>query len=147
MLELMPWRPLREVGVLRRDMEDMMKRFFSEPFSPFVRTEEWLPSVDIMETDGQITVKAELPGLEVKDIDLTVSGDLLTIKGEKRGKEETKEKDYYCREIYCGSFQRSFRLPAEVDSQKVDATFKDGVLTVTMPKAESASKKKIEIKA
>jgi HSP20 family protein len=127
-------------------MEEMMRRFFSEPMLPMAEAEEWMPSVDISETDGQITVKAELPGLEAKDIDLAVTGDVLTLKGEKKKEEETKEQDYYCREIFSGSFHRSFRLPSEVDSEKVDASFKNGVLTINMPKAESGSKKKIEIK-
>jgi HSP20 family protein len=145
-LELKPWRPFRELASFRGDMEEMMRRFFSEPFGPLSRAEEWQPSVDIAEKDGNIVVKAELPGLEVKDIDLKVSGDLLTLKGEKKKEEETKEQDYYRREIYSGSFQRTFRLPSEVDNEKVDASFKNGILTITMPKAENASQKKIEIK-
>jgi HSP20 family protein len=144
--ELSPRRPFnRELAGFRGDMEEMMRRFFSEPL-PLSRAEEWQPSVDIAEKDGNIVVKAELPGLEAKDIDLTVSGDLLTLKGEKKKEEETREQDYYRREIYAGSFQRIFRLPSEVDDEKVDASFKNGILTITMPKAESVSQKKIEIK-
>lgn len=144
--EIAPWRPFRELAGFRGDMEEMMRRFLSEPFWPTSRVEEWLPSVDIAEKDGNIVVKAELPGLEAKDIELSVSGDLLTLKGEKKREEETKEQDYYRREIYSGSFQRTFRLPDEVDSDKVDASFKNGILTITMPKTEGTKQKKIEIK-
>jgi len=128
-------------------MEQMMRRFFSEPFWSMNRSREWQPSVDIAEADGKITVKAELPGLEAKDIDLTISGDILTLKGEKKREEETGEQDYYRKEIYSGSFQRTFRLPGEVDHEKVEALFKDGVLTVTMPKTENGSVKRIAIKS
>jgi HSP20 family protein len=127
-------------------MEEMMRRFFSEAFWPFARSEEWQPSVDIAETDSQVTVKAELPGLEAKDIDVSVSGDLLTLKGEKKEEKEAKEQNYYRREICSGSFQRTFRLPSEVNHEKVDASFKNGILTITMPKTEASSKKRIEIK-
>jgi HSP20 family protein len=106
-----------------------------------------MPSVDVAESDGDITVRAELPGLEAKDIDLNISGDLLSIRGEKKSKEEVKEDDYFSRESYYGSFQRSIRLPAEVQSDKVDASFKNGVLDIKLPKSETTQSKKIEIKA
>jgi HSP20 family protein len=99
-----------------------------------------------METDGEITVRAELPGLEAKDIDLNVSGDILSIRGEKKEKAEEKQKNYYSRESYYGAFQRSIRLPAEVQSDKVGASFKNGVLDIRLPKSEKAQSKKIDIK-
>jgi HSP20 family protein len=127
-------------------MATFWDRFFGDlPFGVFER--EWLPSVDVAESEGEITVRAELPGLEAKDIDLNISGDILSIRGEKKGKEEIKEDDYYSRESYYGSFQRSIRLPAEVQSDKVDARFKNGVLDIKLPKSETIRSKKIEIKS
>ena len=152
MMQLTPWTwrgssGRRDITRYNREMENFWNRFFGE-FHPLAGIEgEWLPSMDVSESDGEISVRAELPGLEAKDIDLDIAGDILSIKGEKRGKEETKKEDYYTRESYYGSFQRSIRLPAEVQSDKVDATFKNGVLNIKLPKSENTSSKKIEIKS
>jgi HSP20 family protein len=148
MMQLTPWRRphRRDITRFNREMDTFWDRFFGDaPLAGFER--EWLPSVDVAESDGDITVRAELPGLEAKDIDLNISGDVLSIRGEKKGKEEIKEDDYYSRESYYGSFQRSIRLPAEVQSDKVDASFKNGVLDIKLPKSETTQSKKIEIKA
>lgn len=145
-MEITPWRPFRELSAFRKEMDDLWNRFFGE--TPFRQafSHEWAPSVDISETKDNVLVKAELPGLEAKDIDVSMSGDVLNIKGEKKKEAEKKDEHYHCCERYTGSFQRSFRLPVGVQSDKVKATFKDGVLTVTLPKAEKAKKKQIEIK-
>jgi HSP20 family protein len=92
-------------------------------------------------------VRAELPGVEAKDIDLNLSGDILTVRGEKKEESEKKEKKYFSRESYYGAFERSIRLPAEAQLDNVEAKFKDGVLNVTLPKSENSRSKKIEIKA
>ncbi len=147
MMQLTPWtwRPSRlDVTRFNRDIDSLWDRFGRD--LPFVGSErEWLPSIDVAETDGSITVRAELPGLEAKDIDLDISGDILSIRGEKKGKGEIKEENYYTRESYYGSFQRSIRLPAEVQSDKVEASFKDGVLDIKLPKSETPKSKKIKI--
>ena len=91
--------------------------------------------MDISETKGHVVVKAELPGLEAKDINVSISGDILTIKGEKEKEEEEKDEHYHYCERYCGLFHRSFRLPVAVQSDKVEETFKNGVLKITLPKA------------
>ena len=145
-MELVPWRPFGEVGSLRREMDRLWDRFVGE--TPFARafTEEWLPSVDVSETKDKVLIKAELPGLEAKDVNVSVSGDILIIKGEKEKEEEEKDEHYYCCERYCGSFQRSFRLPVNVQADKVEAIFDKGVLKVTLPKTEEAKKKEIEVK-
>ena len=109
-------------------------------------TEEWLPSVDILETKKNFIVKAELPGLDAKDVSVNLSGDLLTIKGEKKKEEEEKDEHHHFIERYSGSFQRSFQLPTAVKGDKVEAAFDKGILKVTVPKAEEAEKKEIEIK-
>ena len=145
-MELVPWRPSGELSSVRREMDRLWNQFLGE--TPFARTftEEWLPSVDISETKKNFVVKAELPGLDAKDVNVSLSGDLITIKGEKKKEEEEKDEHHYCAERYSGSFQRSFQLPASVKGDKVEATFDKGVLKVTIPKAEEAEKKEIEIK-
>ena len=145
-MELVPWRPLGELSSFRKEMDRLWDRFFRD--KPFGRmfTEEWLPSVDIAETKDKLLIKVELPGLEAKDVDVSISGDFLTIKGEKQKEEEEKGEHYYCCERYSGSFQRSFRLPVDIQDDKVEATFDKGVLKITLPKSEEAKKKKIEIK-
>lgn len=145
-MDLTPWRPTGELSRLRREMDDLWSRFFGAP-SETVRTSIWMPSIDISETDGEIHVKAELPGLETKDIDVNVSGDLLTIRGEKKEETETEEESYHARERYYGSFQRSIRLPSEVKSENAEASFKNGVLNLKLPKSETARTRKIEIKS
>ena len=127
-------------------MDRVWNRFLGE--TPVARTftEEWLPSVDISETEDKLLIKAELPGLEAKDVKVSVSGDILTIKGEKKKEEEEKDEHHYCVERYYGSFQRSFQLPTSVKEDKVEATFDKGVLKVTLPKVEEAKKKEIEVK-
>ncbi|UCD87596.1 MAG: Hsp20/alpha crystallin family protein [Desulfobacterales bacterium] len=144
-MEITPWRPVRELSAFRKEMDDLWNRFFGN--TPFRQafSRDWMPSVDVSETRDNVVVRAELPGLETKDIDVSMSGDVLTIKGEKK-EEKKKDEHYHCCERYSGSFQRSFRLPVGVQGDKVRATFKDGVLTITLPKAEKAKKKQIEIK-
>lgn len=127
-------------------MDNLWNRFFGETSLPGFVSQEWLPSVDISETKDKLLIKAELPGMDAKDVSVTVSGDILTIKGEKKREEEKKDEHYYCSERYCGSFQRSFRLPVNIKTDKVDATFEKGILHVALPKTEEAKKKEIEIK-
>jgi HSP20 family protein len=144
-LELAPWRRRGALRPFRRELEEFWDRFFGE--MPLAEgPEAWMPSIDISETDGSVMVKAEMPGMEAKDIDIDITGDVLTLRGEKKVEEEKKEERYYCRERHYGSFQRSFRLPAGVHSDKVDAKFKNGVLTIDIPKSEESKHQRIEIK-
>jgi HSP20 family protein len=131
-MELIPWRPFGEISLVRREMDRLWNRVFGE--TPLARTftEEWSP--------------AELPGLDAKDVDVSISGNIITIKGEKKKEEEEKNDHNHYVERYYGSFQRSFQLPANVQTDKIDATFDKGVLKVTLPKTEEAKKKEIEIK-
>jgi HSP20 family protein len=108
-----------------------------------------MPAVDVTETDKAYEINAELPGMDEKNIEVKVADDVLTIKGEKREEKEEKNKDYYLSERSFGSFQRSFQVPNGVDTDKIEASFKNGVLTVTLPKSTEAQKaeKKITVKA
>jgi HSP20 family protein len=145
-MELVPWRPFSGLSSLRREMDNLWSRFFSD--LPTVRgfEGEWAPSADVSETKDSFIVKAELPGLETKDVNVSISGNLLTIKGEKKKEEEEKDEHHHYVERYCGSFQRSFQLPANVKTDKIDASYNKGVLKITLPKTEEAKKKEIEIK-
>lgn len=145
-MELVPWRPFRELSSFRREMDRLWDPFFAEiPFAGLV-SQEWLPSVDISETKDKLLIKVDLLGLEAKDVNVSVSGDILTIKGEKEKEKEEKDEHYYHCERCCGSFQRSFRLPVNVQADKVDATFDKGILKITLPKTKEAKKKEIEVK-
>ena len=145
-MEIVPWKPFRELSGLRKEMDSLWERFFSD--SPLERfaSQRWLPSVDINETKGKIIVKVELPGLEGKDISVSLTDTLLTIKGEKKQESEEKDAARHVVERYYGAFERSFRLPAEINDKKVEAAFDKGVLTVTLPKLATSKKKEIEIK-
>ena len=102
--------------------------------------------MDLSETKDGFTVKAELPGLNAKNVDVSLSVNILTIKGERKKEEEKKDEHHHYVERSYGSFQRSFQLPVEVKSDKIEATFDKGILKITLPKAEEAKKKEIEIK-
>jgi HSP20 family protein len=147
-MDLIQWRPFREVSRLRNEMD----RLWDDYFGPGRRAlrpleEAWLPAVDVSETGDKITVKAEIPGMEAKDIEISMVGDTLTLKGEKKAEREEKEENYHMVERSYGSFSRTMKLPATVDAEKVEATYKNGVLTVVLPKKEEVKPKAIEIKA
>ena len=145
-MELVPWRPFSGLSTLRKEMDDLWNRFFSD--MPTVRgfEGEWSPSVDVSETKDSFVVKAELPGLVAEDVNVSISGNLLTIRGEKKKEEEEKDEHHHYVERYYGSFQRSFQLPANMKTDKIEATFDKGVLKVTLPKTEEAKKKEIQVK-
>ena len=146
-MALIPWRPWREVDVLRREMDRLWESFFEgRPGKKPEEAGEWLPSLDVAETKNDLVVKAELPGMDPKDIDISLSNGFLTIKGEKKQEKEEKDENYHLIERSYGSFTRSVRLPREVQSDKITASFKNGVLRVTLPKSEEAKKKEIKIK-
>lgn len=137
--ELTPWKPFR-------DIDELWERFFRElsTIEPF--RQEWVPSLDVSETENNIVVKAELPGIDPKEIDISLTDDLLTIKGEKKQEKEEKDENYHRVERSYGAFTRSLRLPQEVRSEKIEANYKDGILKITLPKSEEAKRKEIKIK-
>jgi HSP20 family protein len=145
--EIIPWRPFGELERMRREMDRLWDSFFEErPRRKLEGVGEWLPSLDVSETKNDLVVKAELPGLEPKDIDISLSEGILTIKGEKKQEKEEKEENYHLIERSYGSFTRSVRLPREVQSERINASFKNGVLRITLPKSEEAKRKEIKIK-
>lgn len=145
--DLMPWREEGQLTKLRREMDRLFDRFTeSWPFRTVGEAGEWAPSLDVSETGKEVIVKAELPGLDPKEIDISIRGDMLTIRGERKKEEEKKGENYHRIERSYGTFSRSVRLPTEVDSDKVNATYKDGILKVEMAKTKAAAAKKIDIK-
>ena len=135
---------------MQNEMNRMFDRFFDNTrISPFQEGAlNAFPSIDIKETKKDVQVSAELPGLEAKDIDISIRENILTLRGEKRQESKREEEDYYQMECAYGSFNRSIPLPSEVESDKVTAKFKNGVLKIFMPKKPAAQQKskKIEIK-
>lgn len=144
--ELTPWRPFREMTSVRKDMDKIWDRFFGEWPSAEPFRGEWAPSLDVSETKDDIVVKAELPGMDAKDIDISLANDVLTIRGEKKQEEEEKDENYHRVERSYGAFSRSVRLPRDVRSDKIKASHKNGVLRITLPKSEEAKSKEIKIK-
>ncbi|MBE9540822.1 MAG: Hsp20/alpha crystallin family protein, partial [Proteobacteria bacterium] len=119
MFEITPWRPLRELSNLRREMEDFWENFGGErEFLPM--RGEWMPALDVSETKDSLIVKAEVPGMEPKDIDISLTGDLLTLKGEKKQKTEEKKENFHRIETRYGAFSRTIRVPVSVDSDKIE---------------------------
>ncbi|MBN2590979.1 MAG: Hsp20/alpha crystallin family protein [Sedimentisphaerales bacterium] len=131
---------------LHNEMDDLFDSFFRGLDKPFAGYKTW-PAIDVAEDGDSIHVRAEVPGCNAEDIDISVYGNTLTISGEKKLKEEKKEKGYYHIESSYGTFRREITLPTDVDSGKVDATCKEGVLSITMPKAAKAKAVKVKVKS
>ena len=145
--DVTPWKPFRELERVRREMDRLGDSFFDERLTRTgEEAREWLPSVDVAETEKDIVVRAEIPGIDPKDIDISLANDVLTIKGEKKQEKEEKEENYHLVERSYGAFTRSVRLPGEVRNDRISASYKDGILKVTLPKSEETKKKEIKIK-
>jgi len=151
--ELTTWKPFRELAPFR-DFERMRKemdRFWDSFLEGTMRRRgedgtEWFPSLDVSETKNELVVKAEIPGMDSKDIDISLSDGMLTIRGEKKYEKEEKEENYHFIERSYGTFSRSVSLPRDLKHDKISASYKDGVLRVVLPKSEEAKKKEIKIK-
>jgi HSP20 family protein len=143
----MRWDPFREL----EDMSDRLNRMFARPAARTNGKEtmivaDWVPTVDISETDGEYQIKAEIPDVKKEDVKVTLEDGVLTIQGERKQEKEEKGKKYHRVERSYGSFVRSFSLPDVIDEGKVKAEFKDGVLNLHLPKSEKAKPKAIEVK-
>jgi len=145
---LLTWNPAEEME--RMMLEDPM---FSQ--WPFYRTAwgrapregmAWAPAVEMYEKDNNFVVRAELPGVKKEDVDVTITGETLTIRGERKLSKEVRDEDYHRCESHYGSFSRSITLPAAVDAKKIEATYEHGILEIRVPKAREAVPTKVEIK-
>ena len=145
--DLMKWSQLPGMSSIQEEMNRMFDRFFrGGELSEIGTAGTWLPPIDLSETSDKITVKAEIPGMDPKEIDISIQGDTLIIKGEKKEEKEEKGKNYYRMERRYGSFSRSVDLPTSVDTNKVTAECKNGVLEITMQKKEEVKPKQISVK-
>ncbi|HYB70692.1 MAG TPA: Hsp20/alpha crystallin family protein [Candidatus Bathyarchaeia archaeon] len=144
MRSLMPWTGM---GSLKHEMDRVFDRFLEGRWDEFPALGEWTPQMDISETKDSLIAKVEVPGMDAKDIQLSLQEDLLTIKGEKHHEKEEKDEHYHRVERAHGAFVRAVRLPVAVDPGKVTATFKNGLLTVTLPKTPAAKGTPIPVKA
>jgi HSP20 family protein len=144
MRALTPWTGL---STMKKEMDRLFERFWEGDFPQFPAFGEWAPALDVSETKDAVTVKAEVPGMDPKDIQLSLQEQVLTLRGEKKQEKDEKDEHYYRAERSYGAFARAIRLPAPVDSSKVTASFKNGLLTVTLPKAPAAKGNTIQIKA
>ncbi len=146
-MALVRWRPARDFLNIRDEIDRMFDEFFGTlPERVTTGFENvWTPSVDISETDNEIIVTAELPGVKKDDVKISLQENVLTIRGEKKQEKEEKNENFHRVERAYGMFQRSFTLPATVDPNKIKATFKDGVLKIRLPKTEEARMKEIPI--
>lgn len=162
-MKSVPWKREREIGNggrateaplarLRQDMETLFDRFLREPWGGgegLAAPSDWatFPRTDLAESENDITVSMELPGVDAKDVDINITQGLLTVGGEKRQERDEKTRNYRCVEREYGRFHRSVQLPGYVDPDKVDAAFKDGVLTVKVAKHPEAKPKRIPVNA
>jgi HSP20 family protein len=135
--------PSRDVMDIQSQMNRLFDNFFGQPSQLTERA--WTPPVDMYETKNEVVVAVELPGVNEKDIRLSITGDLLTIQGERQWSDETREAGHYRQERWFGKFERALSLPIPVETGQVKATYRDGVLTVKLPKTEGVKPKEIKI--
>lgn len=153
MRSLLPWRRKAEVLPVERRMENTMQDFFDdvgrlwERELPLWRTEAWGPALESHIENGNLIVKADLPGIDPKEVSISVTGNQLTIEGERKHEKKEEEKGYYYREIAYGKCSRTMTLPEGVEADKVKATYKDGVLRMSMPAPKTMTPKRIQVEA
>ena len=147
MTRLMRWNPTREMMTLRNEFDRLFEKFLDLPQLQENRGLDWGLALDVAENDQAYTIKASVPGVSPDDIDITLSDNVLTIKGEFKEEKDVEEEKYHLRERRFGSFGRSVTLPVAVNAEAVDANYDNGVLTLTVPKAEEVKPKRITIKA
>jgi HSP20 family protein len=141
------WEPMREMVTLRDAMDRLFDEAFTRPWSQDGVRGSGMPAIDMYQTDDEVVVKLAVPGMKPDDVQITVTGDMLTVKGETQEKTDKKEKAYHIREQRYGSFERTVGLPTAVVSEKAQAEFENGILTVTLPKADEVKPKMITVKA
>ena len=144
MSNLTRWEPVREMMTLRDAMDRLFDDAFTRPLS--VSGVSAMPAIDMYQTDDEVVVKATLPGLTADDIDITVTGETLTLRGEYKQETEEKKATYHIREQRSGVFERSLMLPTDVKADKANANFENGILTIAMPIAEEVKPRSITIK-
>ncbi len=145
MSNLTRWEPVREMMTLREAMDRLFDDAFTRPIS--MSGGSIVPAIDLYQNADEVVVKASLPGLKAEDVQISITADVLTLRGEFREESEQNEKTYHIRENRYGSFERQVMLPTDVQTEKAKADFENGVLTIVLPKAEAVKPKTITIKA
>lgn len=145
-MSIVRWEPFRDLMTLREAMDRLFEESFVRPRREWLTPAEGTLALDMYETEDSVVVKSAVPGLEPDDIDITISGNTLSMSGETKGEEEAKEENYIRRERRYGSFSRTVTLPEGLELDKAEASFQDGILTLTIPKAPEAKPKVIKIK-
>ena len=147
MMNLVRWNPWRDMSTLQHRINHLMNEpfFRSDSENDQLSMGSWYPAVDMFDDGDTIVIKAELPGMDKKDISVDIEDRVLTLSGERSYDKEVKEENYYRRERSHGTFKRAFNLPSDVDSDKIKADFKDGVLKVEIPKPEEQKPKQITV--
>ena len=145
MSNLTRWEPVHEMMTLREAMDRLFDDAFTRPVS--MRGGSVVPAIDLYQTEDEVVVKASLPGLRSEDVHISVTADVLTLSGEFKQETEKKDTTYHIREHRFGSFERSIMLPTDVQTDKAKADFENGILTISLPKAETVKPKTINIKA
>ena len=146
-MTMIRWEPFREITSLRNAMDRLFEESFVRPPRLWPELGAWELTVDMYQTADDVVVKASLPGVKTEEVDISITGDTLTIKGEHKEEQEVKQEDYLYKERRYGVFSRSLQIPAQVKSDKAEAVFENGVLTLTLPKAEEIKPKQIKVKA
>jgi HSP20 family protein len=147
MSNLMRWEPAREMMTLREAMDRLFDDAFTRPLSVRDGWSLATPAIDMFQTDNEIVVRASIPGIKAEEVQINVTGDVLTLKGEVNQEEERKDRAWHIREHRFGSFERSVALPTAVKSDRAEAVFENGILTITLPKADEVKPRTINIKA
>ena len=142
---LLPWRPFRELERMARRWESPSPRLFEDFEDNY--DELFMPAVESYVKDGNLVVRADVPGLELKDLEVTILGNVLSVKGERKSEQEVKKEDYLHREVSYGAFERRMSLPEGAATDKIKASFKNGVIEITVPLAKETVAKKVPIKA
>jgi HSP20 family protein len=147
-MTLVRWNPVRDLYKIQDEMNQVMDRFFSPDLfeGSTIDTSAWIPSMDVREDKDNFAISMELPGLKKEDVKLTFKEGTLTVEGERKQEEETEDVNYHRVERRYGKFLRSFKLPTYVKEDKIEATFKDGILNIVVPKAEEVKPKQIQVK-
>lgn len=147
MSNLTRWEPVREMMTLREAMDRLFDDAFTRPLSVRDGWSMATPAIDMYQTENDVVVRASVPGIKAEEVQINVTGDVLTIKGEVNQDEERKDRAWHIREQRFGSFERSVALPTAVKSDKAEAEFENGILTITLPKADEVKPRTINIKA
>jgi len=142
---LMPWMDLPTLGSFRDEFDRLLDRFFPEFPSRWPET-TWVPAVNVAEEEDRVVVKATIPGVDKNNLEVKVTGDTLILSGKTEEEREKREKDYYIHEIKSGAFRREVSLPSEVVADKVTASYRDGILTINLPKVKEARAKEVKVK-